>query len=135
MPPPPLTVRHFSSHHVSSITSSMSLLYWCMTEVRHYVMVLTPVSFSARRIVNTGATFQRVTIMASLVYLLLCRRSIIGSCSSTISFWSSAFSPIHLLLADCSVTLVLDGFAGREVNSSVPGNSVVPCVESLSCAL
>jgi hypothetical protein len=100
-------------------------------EVTHYVMVLTPVSFSARRIVNTGATFQRVTIMAPLLYLLLCRRSIIGSCSNNISFWPSASFPIHLLLANCSVTLMFDRFDGWEVNSSVPGNSVVPCVDTV----
>jgi len=77
---------------ISQVTTSLAPLLRCpycigvWQKLHINVMVLTPVSFTARRIVNTGATFQRVTIMAPLVCLLLCRRSIIGSCSSNISF-------------------------------------------------
>jgi hypothetical protein len=127
---------------ISQVTASLTSLLRCSycigiwqnsrsCEVTHYVMVLTPVSFSARRSVNTEATFQRVTIMTPLLYLLHCRRSIIGSCSNNISFWPSASFTIHLLLSDCSVTLVFGRFDGWEVNSSVPGNSVGPCVDTV----
>jgi hypothetical protein len=126
---------------ISQVTTSLASLLRCpycigiwqksrSFEVTHYVMVLTPISFSALRIVNTGATFHRVTIIALLVYLLLCRRSIIGSSSNNISFWPASF-PIHLLLANCSVTLAFRRFDGWEVSSSVPGNSVVPCVDTV----
>jgi hypothetical protein len=116
---------------ISQVTTSLASLLRCpycigiwqksrSFEVTH-VMVFTPVSFSAHRIVNTRATFQRVTIMAPLVYLLLCRRSIIGSSSNNISFWPASF-PIQLLLANCSVTLAFYRFDGWEVNPSVPSN-------------